>query len=138
MDAIAFYHDAALTQPVSTSNPILSIQTTAQNDPVVQQLWLGALDGITLRESTNPGVNPIQISIVDALAGSGETTAAVKLALTQAGLATAVAGDPLSVGTELVGGAANAIPFWISLDDVTGVRGDYDDLSLLTSDLVEV
>ena len=43
---------------------------------------------------------------------AARTASEVKLALTQAGLDTAVAGAPLVIGTELLSGAANAVEVW--------------------------
>lgn len=136
-DLIAFFHDAALTVPVDALHPIASVQSSASPDPVQVQVYLAALDGVTLEAESDPGVDPITISVVDADGGSGEPPTAIKLALTQAGLATAVAGDPLAVGVQLVGGLAGAVPIWVEIDDQTGVRGMYTDLSLQTNVMLE-
>lgn len=137
--SLKFYSDAALTQEVNAGNPIYALQDTANSlTPVQTQLWLGSTaTGTVFKATSNPGVADIVISVTDSNGATGQTTAAVKLATTQAGLAAAVAGASLIVGTSRNSGVSNAFPFWIQLDDVAAVVGSYTDLGITTNALNE-
>lgn len=65
--------------------------------------------------------------------GPRQDVTALKLASTEAGLATAVAGDPLNCGTMLQHGAAYAVTVWIEWDDTTGALGVYPTMTLETN-----
>lgn len=67
--------------------------------------------------------------------GKLHETTEVKLALTEAGLATAVAGDPLTITAPLASGASQAI--WIKLTDGTGGGVASTNLSINTNELEE-
>lgn len=137
--SLKFYSDAALTQEVNAGNPIYALQDTANSlTPVQTQLWLGSTaTGTVFNATSNPGVDDIVISVTDSNGATGQTTAAVKLATTQAGLAAAVAGASLIVGTSRNSGVSNAFSFWIQLDDVAAVVGSYTDLGITTNALNE-
>ena len=70
-------------------------------------------------------------------AGSGVAVTAVKLALSSGDLATAAAGMPLNVGTQLLSGGANVLPIYVRIDTPALAIGKYTDLSLATSQLLE-
>lgn len=124
-----FWNDAALTV-AGASNPVQ--QSDNSIAPVQEQKWLGRPDGNFLYQAdSNPGVDNIVISIVSS--GAGQPTTAIKLAITQAGLATATAGAPLTVGTSMQSGVANAFTFWAQYDDALLVAGTYANLSLKTN-----
>lgn len=134
MTTQTFYTDAALTTPLAVA---LSVKQRTDNSlpPADLQLWLGHdNDALKLQASSNPGVDQIVISVVDANAGSGNPTTAVKLATTQLGLDSAVAGDPLNAGVTIVGGAGGAFEFWARVEDLTDTEGTYTDLSFESSD----
>lgn len=61
--------------------------------------------------------------------GERFSTAAIQLSLTAAGLDTAEAGAPLTLGTELKGGAAIAVFIRVTLMDKT-IRSDFNDPTL--------
>lgn len=136
---LKFYHDASLTQEVSAADPIYALQDVAGSlAPVDTQIWLGSTaSGTEFSATSDPGVDDIVISVADSDGATGQTTAAVKLAATEAGLTGAVAGDPLTVGTSITSGVANAFSFWIRLDDQAAAVGSYTDLSLTTNTLNE-
>lgn len=137
---LKFYHDAALTQEVTADNPINpSMDALGAVVPYVdKQVWLGATTASRrYRALSNPGVDQVTVNVVDSVSGSGETTTLIKLASTQAGLAGAVAGASLNVGTQILSGSANAVVVWIRYDDQTGVVGNYTDVYPETNDLVE-
>lgn len=131
-----FYSDAALTLPISSQG---FTQAADGSIPPDQRLvYFGSTTASrTLKAVSNPGVDPINISVIDAATGSGEPATAVKMAATQAGLAAAVAGAVFSVGTQVLSGSANAKPVWIQVIDATAAVGTYTDLSLQTVACVE-
>lgn len=137
--AFGFFHDASLTQPVGAGSPISATQDTLNSlAPVDKQIWFGSTNSaIKTQANSNPGTDSITVAPADAAAGSGQPTTAVKLALSQAGLASATAGASLALGTAVSGGVANAIAFWVRLDDQTAVLGAYTDLSLTTNILLD-
>ena len=125
-----FYLDAALTIPL-TSALLTSQNADGSSGAQDFQLWLGSnAVGKTLRADSDPGIDQITLSIVDAASGSGEPAAAIKLATTQGGLAAATGGAPLNLGTSVVSSVAFAISFWVRLTDATHVVGTYTDLSM--------
>jgi hypothetical protein len=42
------------------------------------------------------------------------------------------------LATTILAGVSNAFPFWVRIDDTTGVAGTYTDLSLVTNPLNEL
>jgi hypothetical protein len=60
-------------------------------------------------------------------------TTEVKLALTEVGLDSAVAGDSLDVGLTLLSGSANAIEFWMRVEDATGELSTETELYVQTN-----
>lgn len=135
MPSCDFYHDAALTQKVTTLNPIAAQQNVANTLPAVDiQVWLGSNDtSWRFQADSDPGTDPIVVSIIDSASGSGEPTTAVKLATSQGGLAAATPGAALSLGTQVDAGVGNAISFWARIDDATLTAGAYTDLKLQTN-----
>ena len=133
----ALHLDAALTQPVSPTNPIAAvIQGVGSYDIPV---WLGySVSGRKIQDSTAPGVTPIVVSLEDADTGGGFTASGVKLATSQSGLDSAVAGSPLSLGTTVLSGALNAFPFWVRVTTETDTPAIYTDIGLVLSQVVEV
>ena len=91
-------------------------------DPAIHQVAADAANGeskdgiafyighptLPVRVESNPGVDLIICSLVDASPGAGVEVANIKLALSAAGLDTAVAGDPMNVGTTVQPGSVNA------------------------------
>jgi hypothetical protein len=131
------YTDAALTTPLVGS--LVITQNSDGSTPAVEtQLFIGSTTvGRTLQASSDPGVDQIVLSVVDASPGSGHESAEIKLALTQGGLAGAVAGAALSVGTQILSEAPNVVSFFIQVDDATGVVGTATELSVSSNPLVE-
>lgn len=134
-----FFHDSALTQEITSGNPIAATQDTTNTlGPVDKQIWFGSTaSGTKARATSSPGVDQISVSIADAASGSGEPTTAVKLATAQSGLTGATAGAELNIGTQVLSGSANAFTLWCRIDDATLVAGSYTDLSLTTNNLDE-
>jgi hypothetical protein len=131
-----FYSDAALTLPITSQGFVQAADASIPPDQ--RNVFFGSTTASrTLKEATNPGVNNINLTPTDSGIGTGEPATAVKLSLTQAGLATATAGAALSLGTQVLSGSANAKSVWIQVTDATAVVGTYTDLSLQTSSVVE-
>ncbi len=132
-----FYEDSNLTNPVGTlSFTFESDGSTGAIDTVV---YFGSTDGTkTLQALSNPGVDPIQVSVSDSAPGSGQEATAVKLATTQAGLDTATPGAALSLGASISGGVANAVAIWIRVEPTTLAVGTSNELTLTTNDVQEV
>lgn len=132
-----FYTDAQLSTP-HTGNLVATQNVDGSSDPVVRTLWLGSVTASRrLQANSNPGVDQITVSIVDAAPATGNPATDVTLALTQNGLAVATPGAPLNLGVQVLSGAINAVPVWIRIDDSTGVVASSTELSLTTNALRE-
>lgn len=132
----AIYSDSNLT--IEQTAPLVSVQKSDGLDPPNDfLLYLGSPNGLyRLQANSNPGVDPIVATIVDASPGSGHETTEVKLALSSAGLDTAVAGDPLTLGVTLLGGVSNAVEIHIRVNDATLTPGYSQELSVQLNDVV--
>ena len=93
--------------------------------------------GKTLQAASNPGVDAIEITVEDAAVASGVEAAAIRLALSAAGLAAATPGAALSLPATLTSGAANAVAIYVRTEQGALALGTYTDLTLRTSALVE-
>jgi hypothetical protein len=128
-----FYTDAGLVTTLSTS-------LKASGSSTDFRLWFGSAeteDAYKVEADSDPGVDQITISITDSDPGNGHEDTAVKLALTEGGLATAVAGDPLDIGTAVNSGASNAVEVWVRVADTIGSLAVSTELGLTTNTLVE-
>lgn len=134
-----FYRDAALTDPLDPERLTFDFLDDGTTGAVDAVLYFGsATAGRRAQSDSNPGVDPITVSVIDAATGSGQPASAVKLALTSAGLATATAGAALSLGVATVNsGAAGAVAVYLRVQDATSTVGNYDDLSIQTNVLRE-
>ena len=132
------YTDAALTTPLA-GNIVIPQRADDSLPPVDVRLWLGHNNAAQkIQAESDPGVDQIVISVNDTDPGNGNPATAVKLAATQAGLNSAVAGDPLNAGVEIVGGAGGAFEFWMRVEDLTNTIGTYTDLIPETNNCVLV
>lgn len=137
MAAFGFFLNAALTTPVTSL--VVEQDVSGGTPPVSFQIYLGSTSpGATLRTLVNPGVDQINVYTNDSTPGTGALPSQTKLAATQAGLVSAVAGASLNLGTVITGGVANAVSFWYQVSDTTGVQGVKTDLSLKTNVLGEL
>ena len=127
----AFWADAGMTVPNAAGATV-----TAGAGPTDRIVYFGSpASGKVLQAASAPGTDPVQVSIADANAGTGIAATALKLALTAGGLNTAVAGEPLSIGTTINSGASLAV-YVRTTQGALGV-GVYEDLSLTTNAVVE-
>lgn len=126
-----FFSDPALTTPITS----LSLVTMLDGGTVVPApavIYFGSTDDD--KTVTNDGGGQITVSAVDAAPASGLPASAVRLSLTEAGLASA--SSTLNIGSSIDGGVSNALPIWVAVNASVAV-GNYADLSLTTSDMLE-
>jgi hypothetical protein len=124
-----FFSDAALTTPSTGITANQAFDGGSQDYTV----YVGSAEvagSRILQNNTNPGTNQIVCSIANDLSTPAAPATDVKLALTQGGLDSAVAGDPINLGATIQSGSANAIAVWVRIDDSQGVVEFYDNLSL--------
>lgn len=135
MADFALYTDSALTTPLTAA--LTAAQAAdGSSAPVDLVVYLGCTDTAKkVQANSNPGVDQIVASVTDAASGSGSPAADIKLALTQGGLATATGGASLNLGTQVIGGSANAQAIWIRVTDSTHTVGTNTDLSVTISTL---
>jgi hypothetical protein len=134
-----FYHDSALTEEITSGNPLTATQDTAGGLGYVDKtIYLGSTtEGNVLQVSSDPGVDPVVVSIVDADAGTGAPATEFKLALTSGALGSAVAGDPLSLSATLPSGVSNAIPIYTRRASALTTPGTYSDITLTIVNPIE-
>jgi hypothetical protein len=87
--------------------------------------------------ASDPGVDPIPISVVDSNGGMGQLAADIKLALTQGDLDTAVAGAAIDGPAQVLSGVPQALAVWMRLDPSNLSAGEYNDLSISFGPVVE-
>lgn len=135
--SLGFYLNSALTAPLS--GPILATQQADGSTPPVDRLlYIGStVAGRKFQAEANPGVANITLSVTDVSPGSGHENTEVRLATTLVGLDSATPGAPLDLGVELLSESANATPFYIRIDDATGVVGDTIELGCSTNSIIE-
>jgi hypothetical protein len=132
----SFYFDSALTQPVSSGDPIPFTFEGAGSGDV--QLWFGSTtSSVKVQATSDPGTDSITITPTDSDSGTGEPNTAIKLATSQGGLTAATAGAALAIGTTVNSGTGGAFSFWLRVTNVLTTVGVYTDLSLLTNNLTE-
>lgn len=120
------YKDAALTEQFDDASDTLDAFALngADGDGV---FYIGEpAAGKVVEAASDPGIDPIVVSILDATPGSGVVAADIKLALSSALLDSAVAGDPLSIGASFVSEPAGAVPVHYRWSNSTGGAPDTD------------
>lgn len=131
MAALNLYLDAALTTPATLP---LAFNQDDQGDipPHQRQFFLGSTDatGTLFQAASDPGIDAIVLSIVDAASGSGQPASSIKLATTQSGLTSATGGASLTLGTDISSGMAGAVEIWVQWDDTTGIAATDSNISI--------
>lgn len=129
------YSDAALTTPVDDTTGLAASAITGNSTDGV--FYVGVADtAAKLQAQSDPGIDQITVDIVDSNIVSGAADTEIKLALSSAGLDSAVAGATLSIGATINGGQANAVAVHWRWTNAAG-SGDYTDLSLDLPAIVE-
>lgn len=126
------FHDAALTQAITSGNPLTATQDGGVLLGAVDKtIYLGSPSaGTKLQVTASPGVNPIVVSIVDAASGSGAPASEFKLALSAGGLPGATAGAALTLSHTINSGVANAVPIYTRRTSALTTPAAWSDLSL--------
>lgn len=137
LDSFKVFLNSALTNPLSGALAYSQASDGSSGESArVKQVWFGSANSARKVQATsNPGVDQITLSILDANTGAPLPDTAVKLSVGATepgdwGLVTA--GADVDLGLTITGGAGNAVSVFVRLDDTTGVIGNYTDLSLET------
>ena len=122
------YLDAGLTTQFDTATPLTASAINGGSGDGV--FWVGAPDDtIKIQADSDPGIDQIAVSIADADGGTGVAAAAIKLALSSAGLDGATGGAALNLGETILGGSDNSVPVHFRWANSVGA-GTYTDISL--------
>ena len=134
---IGLYLDAGLTQPAAA---IAATQTSDGAAAAVERAYyLGSpVAGKKFQAASAPGADPIVLSLTDAAAGSGVEVTHLRLATSQAGLASATPGAALSISHTLLSGVSNAAAIWVRIDTPALAEGAYEEIGFHTNSLVEI
>ena len=128
------FKDSGLTQPFVPGTDFIGPVTSPPEDHV---LYLGSNETANKVEAnSNPGVDQIVVSIVDADPGNDLETTDVQLATTNGGLAGATGGASLNLGTVINGGVGNAQEIHIRVSYTGGLTSDQN-VSIELNTLVE-
>lgn len=93
------------------------------------------ISGSHLEATSNPGIDPILVSVVDNGPGDGLAVANIKLSdVPDPDWGSITAGTPISLGAYIYG----PTPIYLRYDGAAPGAGFYSDLMLQTSDVVEV
>jgi len=134
MSTWAFYSDAGLTARLSA----LQLQLPDTGGTAETVVYFGSPEaGKTLVAASAPGVDAVAISPADADDQTGLDAAHLRLALSYPALAAATPGAGVDVGTTLVSGAGGAVAVFLQLTAGATPVGEYVDLSLQSSPVVE-
>lgn len=129
-----WYADAGLTVPLTRGDFVRGATPADVN----RLFYFGSpATGKKLQAVSDPGVDALEVSIVDASGGSGVAAAEVKIASTFAGLAGATGGAPLGIGPTVLSGPSNAVPVFVRISSALSTVGNYDDITLRVADWVE-
>lgn len=129
-----FYADAGLTVPLTTGG----VTQIAGGGAVDRLIYFGSpASGKQLQAVSDPGVAPVQVSVVDANPDSTIEASAIRLALSSGGLGSATPGAALTLGTTLNSGAGNAVAVYVRTDGAISTPGTYTDLALRVAGVVE-
>lgn len=136
MASFAFYTDPGLTTPLSGSLDFAQA-LDGSTGAVVATLYLGSTaPARILRAASNPGVDPIVLSITDSSAG-GSPASDLTLGLEET-FSGRAPGAALTLGFQINGGIPNAVPVYVRAQDSTGDIGLHTDLALVLTPCEEV
>ena len=131
------YNDAALTSEFNGTLPT-SHNVTGSTGRVDTVLYLGSVStGKKIEADSNPGVDQITLTPADSAVGTGHEAAEIKLALSQAGLDSAVGGAALNLGLQVLSLAANKLAVWVGIEAAYLTVGVSTELSIATNTLRE-
>ncbi len=130
--SIGFFLDSGLSQPAARLVVAAATDGSGYSDHL---RYLGHTT--SSREyvaASDPGVDEITVSIDDSAGGTSLLPSAIRLAVVQEDLGTATPGAALDAGTLIPG--YDPYPVWIRVDIPETPAAIYDNLSLITNDLI--
>lgn len=131
--SFGFFSDPALTTRIAEL--ALFFDVTAPSVAHDRTVYFGSpVAGRVAVDAAAPWVDDIHVGV--ASGGAGVPASAVKLALSSAGLATAVGGSALAIGPEVESGVAGAVPVFVRIQ-VSAAVGEYVNLGLATQTIAE-
>jgi hypothetical protein len=134
--SFGFFSDPALTTQISAR--LQFVQASSSPSPEDKVVYFGSpVAGRFCQANSDPGVDPIVLSIVDATPGAGIPVTDVKLALSSGGLSGATGGAPLNLPDTVYSGIAGAVPVYIRVLDSTHVSALDAGLSITANMLAE-
>lgn len=136
-NSLNFWQDAGMTVPFTL---LEAVQTTDGGAAAVDRIaYLGSTTaGNVFQATSDPGVDDVLLTIVDSETGLQIPDTTLRLALSLGGLDGATPGADLVLGTDLLSGAGNAMAVHVRIDAAAIAAGNYDNLSLVTSETVEL
>lgn len=134
--AFGFFADPGLT---TVLQKLSFVQAADGNGGVADAVaYFGSpIDGFKAEAASDPGVDPVYVDVTDSAPGTGAEASAVRLALASVDLATAVAGNPVVLGLNVLSGVANAVAVHVRVSTPALAVGRYSELSLTMPTLSE-
>lgn len=135
---MAFDLFVAGTSLATPAAPLIRQYTDGTWGAVDLEMEFGATDAdLKVEADSDPGVDHITFEVYSS--GTGQPTTSIKLALTQGGLDSAVAGANLDLGvTEVLSGTSNKVSIWARFEAGVLVADDpYTNLSIRSCPLFE-
>ncbi len=132
---IGFFEDAGMSVPAVK---LKAMQASDGSSAAVDFIYYLVADDVdrTYYAASDPDVDDIVVSIVDAAAGASLPPTALRLALASEDLDTATPGAALAIGTALVSGSVNAVAIHVRVDSAAIAASVYENLSLATNPLI--
>lgn len=126
-----FYHDAALTQEITSLSELTATQDGGVLlGPVNKTIYLGSTaTGTKLQVTTAPGVDPVVVSIVDAAGGSGAPATEFRLSLSPI-TGAETPGASLSLSNTILSGVGNRVTIYTRRTSALTVPAVHTDVSL--------
>ena len=129
------YNDINLTDQFDDATDTLAAQAI-NGGSGTGVIYVGTPDTAKkLQAASDPGIDSVTVSIVDATPGGGVEATHIKLAVSEAALSSATGGASLPLGANLTGGTA--YPVWYQWDNSVGA-GTYTEISLSIVPRIEV
>jgi|GEM_PF-5774518 len=135
MSTFALFYDANLTQPVTTGTELTTEHNAdGSTGNVDVHLYFGSADGTKKAQAaSNPGTDQITLTVTDSNPGNGHAATVMKLAAAQGGLG--AAGQSLNIGTQVLGGSANALSVWVRVNEGAQDVANWSDLGITSNQL---
>lgn len=138
-----WYSDAACTQELTTPLQFVHLADLSDN-PQDTIVYYGEVEedvgdnGVLVQQAySNPGVDPIVVSIIDTAPSTGHPASEITLALSAAALATNTAGASLTIsqndatyGECLFSGVSNAVAVHVRVENTVTSPDDSTELEL--------